>query len=485
MKIAISSGHGLYVRGASGYVDEVDEARRVVEQVAVNLRSMGVGVQTFHDNVSTSQSENLNRIVNWHNSQTRDLDCSTHFNAYVSTTKPMGVEVLYVTQESLARKVSAAIADAGDFIDRGPKYRADLAFLNNTNKPAILIETCFCDSKADTDNYNRLFDAICIAIAESTSGQTLGEPEQPPEQPPEGERPPLPQPPQTGTVHGLVPGDVLNIRATASSSSPIIGIADNNDLLTVVGYAMNGDTKYYKCQWGDPHMAGIAVYGFASAAYVTVEGDVDPIEQGWHDDIEATEFGSGSDNQDSAYPDIDWINDTTRGVALPYKWKETPRPKVVVKGPSGEIETEIVDLGPWNLDDQNYVLGAARPLAEEQYANRTEAQNGQVPTNRAGIDLTPPIADAIGISGKGSVSWRFANEGHILSEGRATTDLGTSRRQAVQFFHAGKSDPVGRPLSGREGVHSNKRNRSNPARHGKGGAGKRGGHKAKGKRRQR
>src|SRR6516164_9024965 len=122
MKIAISSGHGLYVRGASGYVDEVDEARRVVEQVAVNLRSMGVGVQTFHDNVSTSQSENLNRIVNWHNSQTRDLDCSTHFNAYVSTTKPMGVEVLYVTQESLARKVSAAIADAGDFIDRGPKY---------------------------------------------------------------------------------------------------------------------------------------------------------------------------------------------------------------------------------------------------------------------------------------------------------------------------------------------------------------------------
>jgi len=489
--ICISSGHGLYVRGASGYLDEVDCARAVVDKVAEYLRQMNVQVWVFHDNTSHDQSTNLNTIVAAHNSHPSSgrLDISVHFNAYQTTSKPMGTEVLFVSSkgEAMATELSPAIAYAVGFFNRGPKYRDNLAFLNGTNgsEGAVLIETCFVDSKADADLFNidENFIAICQAIAETTSGQTLDEPEQPPEQPPEGERPPLPQPPQTGTVHGLVPGDVLNIRATASSSSPIIGIADNNDLLTVVGYAMNGDTKYYKCQWGDPHMAGIAVYGFASAAYVTVEGDVDPIEQGWHDDIEATEFGSGSDNQDSAYPDIDWINDTTRGVALPYKWKETPRPKVVVKGPSGEIETEIVDLGPWNLDDQNYVLGAARPLAEEQYANRTEAQNGQVPTNRAGIDLTPPIADAIGISGKGSVSWRFANEGHILSEGRATTDLGTSRRQAVQFFHAGKSDPVGRPLSGREGVHSNKRNRSNPARHGKGGAGKRGGHKAKGKRR--
>ena len=228
-------------------------------------------------------------------------------------------------------------------------------------------------------------------------------------------------------------------------------------------------------------MAGVAVYGFASAAYVTVEGDVDPIEQGWHDDIEATEFGGGSDHQDSAYPDIDWINDTTRGVALPYKWEETPRPRIVVKGPSGEIETEIVDLGPWNTNDPDYVLGTARPLAEEQHDEGTEAQNGQVPTNRAGIDLTPPIADAVGISGKGSVSWRFANEGHILSEGRATTHMGTSGRQAVQFFHAGKSSEERRPLSSREGVHSSKRNSSNKTRHGKGGAGKRGGNKTKGK----
>jgi N-acetylmuramoyl-L-alanine amidase len=89
-RIVISSGHGKYVRGASGVLDEVDEARKVVEQVADELRGRDVDVTTYHDDVSTTQNESLNRIVDFHNSQTRDLDVSVHFNAYVETTKPMG-----------------------------------------------------------------------------------------------------------------------------------------------------------------------------------------------------------------------------------------------------------------------------------------------------------------------------------------------------------------------------------------------------------
>ena len=69
-----------------------------------------------------------------------------HFNAYVETDKPMGTEVLFVTQPTLAGEMSAAIANAGDFIDRGAKKRTDLFFLNSTEMPAILIETCFVDS---------------------------------------------------------------------------------------------------------------------------------------------------------------------------------------------------------------------------------------------------------------------------------------------------------------------------------------------------
>ena len=41
MKIAISSGHGLHVRGARGLIDEVDEARHVTDRTAEILRSAG------------------------------------------------------------------------------------------------------------------------------------------------------------------------------------------------------------------------------------------------------------------------------------------------------------------------------------------------------------------------------------------------------------------------------------------------------------
>jgi N-acetylmuramoyl-L-alanine amidase len=185
-KIAISSGHGKYIRGASGYLDEVDEARRVVDKVAEILRAADIDTPTFHDDTSHDQSTNLHTIVNWHNDQLRDLDVSVHFNAYETTSKPMGCEVLYVTQSSLAGEVSAMISRAGHFLNRGAKKRTDLFFLNNTEEPAILIETCFVDSSADAGLYEEHFRSICLAIAEAISGRDLVLPpeELPPIEPP-------------------------------------------------------------------------------------------------------------------------------------------------------------------------------------------------------------------------------------------------------------------------------------------------------------
>jgi N-acetylmuramoyl-L-alanine amidase len=166
VKIVISSGHGRYVRGASGILDEVTEARRVVEAVAEKLRGLNVEVITYHDDVSTTQEENLERIVDFHNAQgPHDLDVSCHFNAYTETASPMGTEVLYITQAKLADDMSSTIAAVSGLIDRGPKLRDDLYFLNNTNEPSILIETCFVDSEADARIYNATFDRICWAIA--------------------------------------------------------------------------------------------------------------------------------------------------------------------------------------------------------------------------------------------------------------------------------------------------------------------------------
>ena len=374
-----------------------------------------LGCVKFHDDHSTSVSQNLNAITNWHNKQTRDLDVSFHLNCYDHTAH--GTEVLYLTQQTKAAEVCAAICAAGGFTSRGAKKRTDLAFLNNTSKPAILLESFFCDHTGDCNKYHASgkFEVLCRAIAESISGQAL--PDQPPEQPPEVEVPPdtgePPAGPVTGTVHGLVAGDQLNIRASASSGSPIIGKADNEDLVTVVSSALNGDTTWYKLQWGDNHMAGVAVYGWASAAYIRVEGQVPPAEDVWHTGITATEFGEGSDEQEGAYGE--WIDGDTRGVSFPYKWRDQPRPMVEVVGPGGSVVVGVVDVGPWNTDDPNYVLGTERPLAEQQYEDQTEAQNGMVPTNPAGIDLTAPIAREVGVSGKGRVNWRLAPEGATMS----------------------------------------------------------------------
>ena len=164
MKIVISSGHGLHVRGASGLIDEVDEARKVVDETAKWLRYYGNQVVTFHDNDSVTQSENLDAIVGFHNSQDRDLDVSVHFNCYVETLDPVGTETLYLTQVELAGRVSHTIAKAGNLIDRGAKKRTDLAFLNGCDRPAILIEMCFVDSDPDVTNYLENFEWICRSL---------------------------------------------------------------------------------------------------------------------------------------------------------------------------------------------------------------------------------------------------------------------------------------------------------------------------------
>jgi N-acetylmuramoyl-L-alanine amidase len=167
-RIVISSGHGKYVRGASGIIDEVDEARRVVEHLADELIARGVVVDVFHDDVSKTQNENLHRIVDAHNSRDRNLDVSVHFNAF--NKQAHGVEVCHLTQHDLAAKVSAAIAKCG-FTDRGAKERTNLYFLRHTDEAAILIEVCFCDSDADAAIYHQQFHKICVAIADVLGGK--------------------------------------------------------------------------------------------------------------------------------------------------------------------------------------------------------------------------------------------------------------------------------------------------------------------------
>ena len=181
MSVAISSGHGLRIRGARGIIDEVDEARRVTKRVAEMLRNAGVPAHVFHDDISRTVSDNIGAIVRHHNRQKRNLDVSVHFNSSAGThERGIGVETLYrrgnQQAHTLASRVSRTISEASGLILRrgdGTWDRTDIGFLNQTTAPAILLEICFVNSHTDVRLYRENFDGICRAAAVAISGQNI------------------------------------------------------------------------------------------------------------------------------------------------------------------------------------------------------------------------------------------------------------------------------------------------------------------------
>lgn len=384
--IAISAGHGSHIRGASGYLDEVDEARKVCTRVCELLFEEGIKFAgPFFDDTSTSQDQNLHTIVNWHNQQRRDLDVSIHFNAYQTTAKPMGHETLYVTQEALAANIAAAVARAGAFLNRGAKKRTDLYFLNATDMPAVLLEVCFVDSSADTELYRDAFDAICLAIAETIADVSLGEAQEPP--------PIIIEPPPDEI-------DKNHVDITANTTGNVIIELNGEQFVHGSRHTLNRLYLTLRIE-GDVR---VTING---QDYHGVESEEPPQVKENHRDIICTVFGGLSDPNYSAY-DEHFINDTELGVALPYKFDE-PRPKVRVFNAENELSVlcEIVDVGPWHTDDEQYVLGDARPDAEPAGSIIDGGPNDGEVSNGAGIDLTPGAADAIELEGKGVVHWMF------------------------------------------------------------------------------
>jgi hypothetical protein len=70
---------------------------------------------------------------------------------------------------------------------------------------------------------------------------------------------------------------------------------------------------------------------------------------------------------------------------------------------------QVLDVGPWNIGDDAYVFGGARPLAE---SGRKIDEAGQIvngATNGAGIDLGEAVWAALGMTDNSSVAWEFAD----------------------------------------------------------------------------
>lgn len=61
----------------------------------------------------------------------------------------------------------------------------------------------------------------------------------------------------------------------------------------------------------------------------------------------------------------------------------------------------VLDVGPWNEHDSDYVFGGQRPQAESGYDTR-----GRI-TNHAGIDLGERVWHLLGMTGNDEVDWEF------------------------------------------------------------------------------
>ncbi|MGG0281407.1 N-acetylmuramoyl-L-alanine amidase [Bacillus pacificus] len=168
-RYSLHGGHNSIVQGANfGNRKEHVLDRQVKDAVATKLRSLGHTVYDDTDEVGTTQSQNLNNIIRNSNSHAVDLVISFHLNA--SDGNGQGVEVLYYDQKDLAAKISAQLAKDIGWRDRGAKQRTDLAVLNGTKAPAILIELGFIDNESDMAKWN--VDKIANSIVFALTGQT-------------------------------------------------------------------------------------------------------------------------------------------------------------------------------------------------------------------------------------------------------------------------------------------------------------------------
>lgn len=67
----------------------------------------------------------------------------------------------------------------------------------------------------------------------------------------------------------------------------------------------------------------------------------------------------------------------------------------------------VLDVGPWNTRDNDYVFCGGRPQAEtgiDLYARKTDF---------TGIDLGPAVCSALDIVGDSSVDWRFITDDDV------------------------------------------------------------------------
>lgn len=168
-KVFINAGHDpLWLAGTEDYdpgacgcgLKENEVAAAVGELVEKYLLAAGCEVRSLQD-------ESLSGICRAANRWPADLFISIHCNAYNKTA--YGTETLVYPDDAeghgLARCIQRQIVDSIGTYDRGVKNRDNLAVLNGTNMPAVLVEMAFIDNEIDAELLRYKQDDFARAIA--------------------------------------------------------------------------------------------------------------------------------------------------------------------------------------------------------------------------------------------------------------------------------------------------------------------------------
>lgn len=175
MKIAVRGGHVPKVTGASKFIDELTEDRKVKDSVIKYLKQLGCNVLdvTPPDNTTTLNGD-LSYGVNKANQMGADLFVSIHFNkAYDIYNGCLGSEVCVYSPFDIAQRVVNELSKLG-FKNRGQKIRKNLYELNHTKMKAMIIEVCFVEASEDVALYKKLgHDMIGKTIAKAIINKNI------------------------------------------------------------------------------------------------------------------------------------------------------------------------------------------------------------------------------------------------------------------------------------------------------------------------
>ena len=167
MLIAVDCGHCPKSTGASGYLDELTEDRKLGAALKAELTARGH--QVIDTTPKDTEAESLSGRAKRANAAKADFFVSLHFNAGGGT----GTEVFTTSSSGAkkqAQKASANVAKTLGLKNRGHKT-ANFTVLVKTDMPAMLVETCFVDTRIDADAWKRVGpEKVAAAIASAIVG---------------------------------------------------------------------------------------------------------------------------------------------------------------------------------------------------------------------------------------------------------------------------------------------------------------------------